>query len=221
VRAFTQARRVAPAPIAPYQRGWIYLFGVLVLPLINFFGAPPWIASYYAPSGSNIPTILVGDRFFVEVGYYRAHAPRRGEMIVFISPRDGHTIYVKRLVGLSGETIQLREGKLYIAGQAVPLQQIEDYSDRSDGAPTPMHQYVETLPGGASYRVLRMGDDGPLDNTPVFDVPAGHYFTLGDNRGNSLDSRSLSQIGYVPAANLIGHAYIVYWPLSRLGLKFD
>jgi signal peptidase I len=110
---------------------------------------------------------------------------------------------------------------LYINDAAVPRQQVNDYSFVFDGSPVSMHQYVETLPGGASYRIIKTGDDGPLDNTPVFTVPPGNYFTLGDNRDNSLDSRILSQFGFIPAEKLIGRAYIVYWPLARLGMKMN
>jgi signal peptidase I len=221
VHAFIRARRAAPAALGPYQRGWLYAAMMIALPALNLAAAPEWIKSYRAASASNVPTILVNDRFLVELGYYRSRSPQRGEMIVFISPKDGRTEYIKRLVGLPGDKIQLRAAELYLNGQVVQRQQIDDYSYRPDGAPVVLHQYLETLPGGASYRVLQAGSDGPLDNTPVYDVPPAHYFTLGDNRDNSVDSRMPSQIGFVPAANLVGRVGIVYWPLSRLGIGAD
>jgi signal peptidase I len=219
VHAFIRARRAAPAPLGPWQRGWVYA-AMVVAPLALNFAAPRWIKGYDVPSASNVPTLLVGDRLFAEIGYYRHHAPQRGEMIIFKSPKDGRTVYVKRIVGLPGEKLQLRDGILYIDGQAVPRRRIDDYSSQFGGSAVVMHQYVETLPGGASYQILQMSDDQPLENTAVYDVPAGHYFTLGDNRDNSMDSR-LAEFGYVPAANLIARAYIIYWPLARLGLRFD
>jgi signal peptidase I len=221
VHAFIHARHAAPAPLRRYQRGWFYGLMVIALPALNFAAAPSWIKSYYAPSGSNIPTLLVGDRFFAEPGYFRSHLPRRGDMAVFRLAADNGTVYVKRIVGLPGDTVQMRGGVLYLNDAAVPRQAIEDYPVQSEGSTVVMHQYVETLPGGAAYRILQAGDNGPLDNTPSFTVPAGNYFTLGDNRSNSLDSRVLSQFGYIPAANLLGRAYIVYWPLARLGMKLN
>lgn len=213
---FIHARRAEPAPLAPYQRGWVYAAMLLMLPALNAAAAPPWIKSYRTPSASNVPTLLVGDRFLVEPGYYQDHAPQRGEMAVFNLPTDNRTAYVKRIVGLPGDTVQMRDGILYINGEAVPRQAIDDYLLRSEETAISMRQYIETLPGGASYRIVKIGDHGPLDNTPTYTIPAGHYFALGDNRDNSMDSRMMSQFGYIRAADLIGRAYVIYWPLGRL-----
>jgi signal peptidase I len=214
--AFSHARRAAPVPLTRYQRGWLYTAMILLMPVINH-AAPSWIKSYYTPSASNVPTLLIGDRFFTELGYYRDHAPRRGDIAVFTLPKDNRTDYVKRIVGLPGDIVQMRDGVLYLNGEAVPRRPIDDYSLRSEGSTVLMHQYVETLPDGASHRIVKIGDQGPLDNTPAFTVPAGQYFVLGDNRDNSLDSRVMSQFGYVPATNLVGRVYVVYWPFARLG----
>jgi signal peptidase I len=216
VHAFIHARRVVPVPLVPYQRGWVYAAMLIALPALNAATAPPWIKSFQTPSASNVPTLLVGDRFFVELGYYRAHAPQRGDVAVFKLPTDNRTYYVKRIVGLPGDTVQMRDGVLYINGEAVSRQPTEDYLLQSEGSTISMHQYVETLPGGATYRIVKIGDHGPLDNTPAYTVPDGHYFALGDNRDNSLDSRVMSRFGYIPAATLAGRAYVVYWPLARL-----
>jgi signal peptidase I len=217
VHAFIHARRAAPAALAPFQRGWLYAVMLIALPTVNIAAAPPLsIKSYYTPSGSNVPTLLVGDRFFVELGAYRDHPPRRGDMAVFRLPTNNRVDYVKRIVGLPGDTVQMRDGVLYLNGEAVPRQPLDDYQLRSEGSVTTLHQYVETLPEGSSYRIVKAGDHGPLDNTQIFTVPPAHYFALGDNRDNSLDSRVQAQFGYVPEANLIGRAYVVYWPPARL-----
>jgi signal peptidase I len=219
LHAVNRARRAELAPLRAYQRAGLYGLMVIAMPALSFAAAPPWIKSYFAPSSSNVPSLLVGDRFLVELGYFRRCPPQRGDMAVFRLATDNGVDYVKRIVGLPGDTVQMRDGVLYINGELVPRKRIEDYPFAFEGATVAMHQYVETSPGGAAYRIIKVGDNGPLDNTPIYTVPPGNYFTLGDNRDNSLDSRVQSQFGSIPAAKLIGRAYIVYWPLSRFGMK--
>jgi signal peptidase I len=182
------------------------------------------------PSGSMIPTLLVGDYLFVSkfsYGYSRFslpfglplfsgriffHQPDRGDVIVFKLPTDNSTDYIKRLIGLPGDTIQMKQGQLYINDRAVPRKPIEDYLyQEGDGAVIPMKQYIETLPNGRQHRIIKIGDDGPLDNTQEYHVPPGDYFMMGDNRDNSQDSRVLSAVGYVPAENLIGKARFIFF----------
>lgn len=180
------------------------------------------------PSGSMIPTLLVGDYLFVSkfsYGYSRyslplglplfkgrifQSEPERGDVVVFKLPRDGETDYIKRIVGLPGDHIQMRKGHLYLNEQEVPRQQVEDFSGATREG-TMAAQYVETLPGGRSYRILKITEDGSLDDTPVFIVPPGHYFMMGDNRDNSLDSRAAGGVGFVPAENLIGRAEFLFF----------
>src|SRR6266436_8275148 len=175
------------------------------------------------PSGSMVPTLLVGDYLFVSkfsYGYSRYslpfglpvfsgriffHPPERGDVIVFKLPTDNSTDYIKRVIGLPGDHIQMKGGNLYINDQLVPRKRTQDYLyQEGNGTVIPLAQYIETLPNGRQHLIIKMGDNGPLDNTPVYDVPPGDYFMMGDNRDNSQDSRVLSAVGYVPAENLVG-----------------
>jgi signal peptidase I len=187
------------------------------------------------PSGSMIPTLLVGDYLFVSkfsYGYSRFslpfglplfsgrildfHGPQRGDVVVFKLPTDTSTDYIKRIVGLPGDKIQMIHGQLYINGQQIPRRQIEDYQYQEGGTFLLLHEYIESLPRGAGEKpydhpIIKIGDDGPLDNTAVYEVPPGYYFAMGDNRDNSQDSRVMSAVGFVPAENLVGKAQFLFF----------
>lgn len=137
-------------------------------------------------------------------------APQRGDIVVFKLPRDDRTDYIKRLIGLPGDRIQMIDNVLHING--APVQDVTITGEQL----TTMYgqqitQATETLPGGRSFRIQDFGPGGDLDNTPVFEVPAGYYFMMGDNRDNSIDSRvdESAGVGFVPAENLIGKAEII------------
>lgn len=203
------------------------------------------------PSGSMKPTLLVGDYLFTSkysYGYSRhslplslplipgrvfAGLPERGDVAVFKLPADGRTDYIKRIVGLPGDRIQMRDGVLYLNGEAVPKEPVGTFVDEESGRE--IRRYRETLPGGRSYEVLDMVSGGPHDSTRVFEVPEGHLFAMGDNRDNSMDSRT-SFVGFVPIENLVGRAEILFfstdgsaalwepwkWPFAiRYGRLFD
>lgn len=172
--------------------------------------------------GSMLPTVNEGDYVFVakySYGYSRfslpfspplfsgrvlASAPKRGDLVIFRYPKDDMTDAVGRIVGLSGDRVQMREGRLHINGQAVPQERLDDFIEREDGRETRIRRWRETLPDGASHEILDLLANGFYDNTQEYRVPAGHYFMMGDNRDNATDSRVLSQVGYVPLENLIG-----------------
>ncbi len=190
---------------------------------------------FYIPSGAEMPTMLIGDYFFVaEYPYGYTHyslpfsprlfsgrilasEPQRGDLVVFRLPRDDTTDYIKRIVGLPGDRIQMRNGELVINGSAVKRERIDDFEDRQDGRIVPVRRWRETLPNGPSYQTLDLVDNGFLDNTQEFLVPPGHYFMMGDNRDNSSDSRLLTQIGYVPFENLVGRAAMIFFSIDRDG----
>jgi signal peptidase I len=136
-------------------------------------------------------------------------SPGAATWLSFCLPKDNRTDYVKRVVGLPGDRIQLVDGLLHINGTPVRRERVEDFIDSDDGKPVAIKQWRETLPNGVSYNILDLVDHGFADNTAVYTVPPGRYFMLGDNRDNSTDSR-FAQMGMVPFENLIGRAAIVF-----------
>ncbi len=193
--------------------------------LIRMFAFEP----FNIPSGSMIPNLLIGDYLFVSkysygysslstvMGYIPvpgrlfATQPKRGDVVVFKLPSDNKTDYIKRLVGLPGDTVQVRHGLLYINGVAVNRERMETQLAVNDWpAEHGSEDYIETFPEGTKHVIREEGDERPLDNTGVFTVPAGHYFMMGDNRDNSMDSRT-THVSYVPFENLVGRAEIIFF----------
>ncbi len=205
----------------------------------TLFFQPFWI-----PSGSMKDTLLIGDFLFVNkmaYGYSRyscpfsacpfsgrllASDPERGDVVVFRHPVNG-TDFIKRLIGLPGDTVQMRDGILYLNGEVVPQTPAGVFEEvyekqgpmgqlpRCENGPVgeggicTSSRATETLPGGRTHNVLNIDDNGFADNTDVFTVPAGHFFFMGDNRDNSQDSRfgqAVGGVGFVPAEYLIGRA---------------
>lgn len=155
-------------------------------------------------SSSMEPGLLNGDVILVSKLAYDVSEPRRGDLAVFLSPEDDAAPYAKRLVGLPGDRLQLKAGALYLNDERVPREEVEEEPEEGHG-----RIYREILPGGRSYLVREVSDRARFDNTGVFEIPPGHYFFLGDNRDNSLDSRMM--IGFVPHENLIGRADVILW----------
>ena len=220
------------------------VYAVLIALVVRTFAIEP----FNIPSGSMIPTLLVGDYLFVsKYSYgYSKHSfpfsaglfpgrifgspPERGDVAVFKYPGDqgqgvNRTDYIKRIVGMPGDRIQMVNGVLHINGTAVPRLRVGDYVRGTNGHYQKGTLYSEQLPNGRRYTVLEYNDNGPADNTPEFLVPAGSYFVMGDNRDDSLDSRTRlmlrdfagstrdrDQLGwYVPSENLVGRAEFIFF----------
>ena len=181
------------------------------------------------PSGSMKPTLLVGDYLFVSkfsYGYSRyslpfapdlfdgriwATEPKRGDIAVFKYPPNTNIDYIKRVIGLPGDKIQMFGGVLYLNGKPVKRERApENYIDDETGlGPVPV--FIETLPNGVSYRTLDINPQSLGDDTQVFEVPEGHYFMMGDNRDNSADSRF--EVGFVPFENFVGRASVIFFSI--------
>ncbi len=217
----------------------VLLEAVAIAIVIRIFLFQP----FNIPSGSMIPTLLVGDYLFVSKysygyskysfpfglnlfqGRFPDWAPERGDVVVFKTPRDNSTDYIKRLVGLPGDRIQMIGGVLNINGQPVKRERVADVvEDTKCGPNQVVHQYREILPNGRSYltqklsETCKIGRFGAADNTEVFVVPPKHYFMMGDNRDDSADSRFSTEdngVGYVPAENLEGRARILFFSIDE------
>jgi signal peptidase I len=145
-----------------------------------------------------------------------AENPLRGDVAVFKLPSDTNIDYIKRVIGLPGDRIQMKAGVLHINGVVVKKERIEDYLDpnsESGGGGTAVPQFMETLPNGVTYRVLD-ARESTADNTFEYVVPENHYFMMGDNRDNSQDSRFLDEVGYVPIENFVGRADVIFFSVA-------
>ncbi|MEO9877692.1 MAG: signal peptidase I [Anderseniella sp.] len=203
-----------------FNRGWIYCASFVVWTAINSvtdIAGPEVLAvrTYSLPSSSNVPTMLVGDYITGDPSAYIGRDPQRGDVVVFKLPNDNKTDYVKRVIGLPGDRVQMVDGVLYINGIAVPRKEVGFHQEKS--APK-ARVFEETLPNGVNYRTLDIYA-GQADNTQEYAVPPDHYFVMGDNRENSTDSRFLNEVGYVPRKNIyVKVGGVIYSPdWSRIG----
>ena len=184
---------------------------------------------FYIPSSSMEPTLLIGDRIFVAkytYGYSKHSfpfsppffsnrilnkSPEYGDLVVFKTPADNRTDYIKRLIGLPGDTIQFKNGKLFLNNKEILRKKVDNsYKIRCGSFSPDVIAYKETLPNGKEYVVV-YNKEGSMQNTDEYKVPQNHLFFLGDNRDCSKDSRYLSSVGYVSNENLVGNAKIIFF----------
>ncbi len=212
------------------ETGKTAAIAILLAILIRIFLFQP----FNIPSGSMVPTLLVGDYLFVSkyaYGYSRYSfpfglggfegrvwdkEPARGDIVVFKLPTDTSVDYIKRVIGLPGDKIQLINGRLFINGEKVErkatgLKRFTNIYDQT----VDVTEYIETLPGGVKHTIYETNDISPLDNTKEIVVPEGHYFMMGDNRDNSRDSRVSDLVGFVPYENLVGKARFIFFSTNN------
>ena len=258
-QAAAASKSADKAPMTASEEAWdlakTVFFAVAIALVLRIVIFQP----FNIPSGSMKPTLLVGDFLVVSkptFGYSRASLvypltrmpahgrvlsfakPARGDIVVFKNRKDGNKDYIKRVIGMPGDEIQMRGGLLHINGSPVKKELVNANEPDSCGPGYGGPAYRETLDNGVSYVVQECaGDEGHLDNTSAYQVPAGHYFMMGDNRDQSQDSRVISLVGYIPEDAIVGKAERLFfsvdgqktkawtvwnWPLSiRYGRIFD
>ncbi|HEY8189053.1 MAG TPA: signal peptidase I [Micavibrio sp.] len=225
-----QDRKAPHAPLTAKEEWSEFARTALIAVILALVVRSFLLEPFNIPSGSMKPTLEVGDYLFVSkpaYGYSRysfpfgmapiegrmmAKLPQRGDIAVFKLPTNTGIDYIKRVIGLPGDAIQVTNGRLYINHQMVERQPVglKEIEEEGGSISTPM-EYLETLPGGVIHRIYEESDNGPLDNTKEFVVPDGHYFMMGDNRDNSQDSRVQNVVGFVPFENIVGRASFLFF----------
>ncbi len=205
------------------------IYALLIALVIRTFAFEP----FNIPSSSMVPNLLVGDFLFVSKFSYGygsrgtflgfipfsgrlfGEQPGRGDVVVFKLPTNPSVDYIKRVIGLPGDTVQMRHGTLYINGVPVERDRLADWVNAEETKPPAVAtDYMEHLPNGPSHVIRKLGDELALDNTDVYTVPARHYFFMGDNRDNSQDSRT-RLVGFVPEENLVGKAMFLFFSIDE------
>ena len=201
---------------------------VFIALLIRSFVAEP----FNIPSGSMKPNLLVGDFIFVtkwSYGYSKhslpfsiplipkkifSNIPNRGDIVVFKTPEDNRTDYIKRVIGLPGDKIRVTNGEIYLNENKILRKKLNDFIDNDKNAFIKRIRKYQEYHDDLTFEVLDIMDDGIADNTKLFLVPEGHFFVMGDNRDNSQDSR-FKTVGFIPIENLVGKARFIFFSLEN------
>ena len=205
------------------------LLAIFIALLIRSFIAEP----FNIPSGSMKPNLLIGDFIFVSkwsYGYSKhslpfsipiipgkilSKMPERGDVVVFKTPSDNRTDYIKRVIGLPNDKIQIINGQIIINDKLIIRKKIEDFLDVDINGNTIRNRQYKEYFYQLEINILDLKDNGIVDNTQVFNVPKDHFFVMGDNRDNSQDSRFISYVGFIPINNLVGKAQFIFFSLEN------
>ena len=185
------------------------------------------------PSGSMKPNLLVGDFIFVSKYSYGvskhslpfsiplipgkifSNTPERGDVVVFKTPENNRTDYIKRVIGLPGDKIEIKNGIIFINGSEILRKKLNDFIDTDNKTSNKRVRMYNEYFFNKEINILDITDNGIADNTQLFNVPENHFFVMGDNRDNSQDSRFISTVGFIPYANLVGKAQFIFFSLEN------
>ncbi len=185
------------------------------------------------PSGSMKPNLLVGDFIFVSKYSYGfskhslpfsiplipgkifSNTPERGDVVVFKTPENNRTDYIKRVIGLPGDKIEIKNGIIFINGSEILRKKLNDFIDTDNKSSNKRVRMYNEYFFNKEINILDITDNGIADNTQLFNVPENHFFVMGDNRDNSQDSRFISTVGFIPYENLVGKAQFIFFSLEN------
>jgi len=204
-------------------------FAILIALFIRSFFFEP----FNIPSGSMKPNLLVGDFIFVSkysYGYSKhslpfsipiipgkilSKIPKRGDVVVFKTPENNRTDYIKRVIGLPGDKIKIVNGKIFINNSEIIRKKVNDFIDNDKDANIKRVRMYKEFFYDNEINVLDITDNGIVDNTQLYTVPKDHFFVMGDNRDNSQDSRFINSVGFIPFKNLVGKAQFIFFSLEN------
>ena len=205
------------------------LIAIFIALLIRSFIFEP----FNIPSGSMKPNLLVGDFIFVSKYSYGfskhslpfsiplipgkifSNTPERGDVVVFKTPENNRTDYIKRVIGLPGDKIEIKNGIIFINGSEILRKKLNDFIDTDNKTTNKRVRMYNEYFFNKEVNILDITDNGIADNTQLFNVPENHFFVMGDNRDNSQDSRFISTVGFIPYENLVGKAQFIFFSLEN------